>query len=109
LVSDLYREKKIEARTYRQHEAFEAAITFARAEGMIPSPESAYAIRAAIDEASTCKEKNDSKNILFVLDANSNLDLAAFKDFAEGSLEHLTSPEKEIQEALDKLPDIPSP
>jgi tryptophan synthase beta chain len=108
LISALYREQKIEAKSYRQHQAFEAAISFARAEGMIPSPESAYAIKAAMDEALSCKDKNESKNILFVVDANSNLDLETFRDFVDGSLETMPSPEKEIQEALTNCPAIPA-
>jgi tryptophan synthase beta chain len=108
LISALYRENKIEAKSYLQLQAFEAAITFARTEGMIPSPESAYAIKAVIDEAASCKEKNESKDILFILDANSNLDLSTFKDFADGALKNITSSENEIQEALNHLPAVHS-
>ncbi len=108
LISALYREKMIESRSYRQHDAFEAAITFARAEGMIPTPESAYAVRAAMDEASVCKDKNSSKDILFVMDASSHLDLAAFKDFMDGSLENLAFPEEALQKSIDQLPEVPA-
>jgi len=107
LISALYREKKIEAQIWGQHQALEAAIAFARSEGMIPSPESAYTIKAVMNEALTCKENNESKNILFMLDANSNLDLAALKDFVDGALDNMNFQENEVLEALSRLPDMP--
>jgi len=55
-----------------------------------------------------CKEKKESKNILFVLDANSHLDLSTFEDFMDGSLENLTFSEVQLQESISKLPDIRS-
>jgi tryptophan synthase beta chain len=109
LVSALYREKQIEAKTYAQRQAFEAAITFARTEGLIPSPEAAYAVAAVIDEALTCRQKKERKNILFLLDGNSNLDLGVFKDFVEGAIEDQPFPEETAQAALEKLPEVTSP
>jgi len=109
LVSALYREKQIEAKTYPQRQAFEAAITFARTEGLIPSPEASYAVATVIDEALTCKQKKERKNILFLLDGNSNLDLTVFKDFVEGAVEDQPFPEETVQAALEKLPQITPP
>jgi len=109
LVSALYREKQIEARTYAQRQAFEAAITFARTEGLIPSPEASYAVAAVIDEALACKQKKERKNILFLLNGNSNLDLAVFKDFVEGAIEDQPFPEETAQAALEELPEVTSP
>ena len=109
LVSALYREKQIEAKTYTQRQAFDAAITFARSEGLIPSPESSYAVRAAIDEALACKQQNERKNILFLLDANSNVDLATFKDFVEGAIEDQPFHEEGVQTALKELPEVALP
>ena len=106
LVSALYREKQLEARTYTQQEAFEAAITFARNEGRIPSPESAYAVKAVIDEALVCREANERKNILFVLSANSNLDISAFKDFLDGSVGDEPFHEDQVNAALENLPKV---
>lgn len=106
LVSALYREKQIEAKTYMQQQAFEAAIAFARTEGLIPSPENSYAVAAVIDEALACKQKKKSKDILFLLDGNSNLDLATFKDFAEGAIEDEIFPEEHAQAALERLPEV---
>jgi len=104
LVSALYREKKIETRVYIQREAFESAIAFARSEGRIPSPASAYTIKAVMDEALACKERKEKKSILFVLDANSNLDLASFKSFAEAAITQES--EEAYREANIELPDI---
>ena len=109
LVSALYREKQIEARTYAQGKAFEAAITFARTEGLIPSPEASYAVAAVIDEALACKQTKERKNLLFLLDGNSNLDLAVFKDFVEGAIEDHPFPGEHVQAALEELPKVSPP
>ena len=106
LVSALYRDKRIEARTYAQHEAFQAAIDFARCEGYIPSPESAYAIKAVVDEANACRERGEGKDILFVLNASGNLELDTYAEFVNGNLEDETFPEAMVNAALDQLPDV---
>ena len=107
LISSLYREKEIEARSYTQAQALEAAVMFSRAEGLIPSPESAYAVRAVVDEAVTCRENRERKNILCVLSANSNLDVDSFHEFVDGS----AGPEEEFSDeasrrALAELPTV---
>ena len=61
---------------------------------------------AVIDEALACKQNKEKKNILFLLDGNSNLDLATFKDFAEGAIEDETFSEENVQAALEKLPEV---
>jgi tryptophan synthase beta chain len=109
LVSALYREKQLEARTYTQHRAFEAAITFARTEGLMPSPEASYAVAAVIDEALACKQSKEHKNILFLLDGNSNLDLTVFKDFVEGAVQDQPFPGESVEKALEKLPKVAQP
>jgi pyridoxal-phosphate dependent TrpB-like enzyme len=108
LISALYSEKQIEARSYTQREALEAGVAFARAEGMIPSPECSYAVRAVLDEALECKEKKTRKNILFLLDANSNIDLATFKDFVDGAVEDQPFLDGAVQAALSRLPKVPA-
>jgi len=100
----LYREKQIEARTYTQLQAFEAALVFSRTEGLIPSPETSYAVKAVLDEALDSKQRNERKNILFLLDGNSNLDLTAFKNFVDGALEDQPFPEEHAKAALEQLP-----
>ncbi len=107
LISALYKEKQIEARTYTQGQAFEAAITFARSEGLIASPECAYAIKAVIDEALVCKEKKEHKNILFLFDANNNLDIGAFKEFVDGAIQEHLFPDDDMTLALERLPKLP--
>jgi hypothetical protein len=63
-------------------------------------------VAAVIDEALVCKQNKEKKNILFLLDGNSNLDLAAFKDFAEGAIEDEAFSEERVQAALAKLPEV---
>ncbi|MDD4874386.1 MAG: TrpB-like pyridoxal phosphate-dependent enzyme [Dehalococcoidales bacterium] len=106
LVSALYREKQIEAKTYSQRQALEAAITFARVEGLVTAPETAYALAAVFDEALKCKERNERKNILFLLNASGNLDLDTFKEFIGGAMEDPASSEENINAALGQLPEI---
>jgi tryptophan synthase beta chain len=86
LVSQLYHEKVIEAVAYPQTAVFEAAVQFARTEGIIPAPESSHAIRAAIDEAMKAKEEGKEKVILFNLSGHGFLDLGAYDSYFSGHL-----------------------
>ncbi len=106
LICQLYNDGLIEAKAYHQRAVFEAAVTFARAEGIIPAPESAHAVRAAIDEALLCKEEGREKVIFFNLSGHGYLDLQAYADYLEGKLEDYEYPEEKIKEALAKLPVI---
>ena len=106
LVSQLYKDGIIEARAYPQLPVFEAALTFAKTEAIIPAPESAHAIRAAIDEALICKAEGKEKCILFNLSGHGYLDLAAYDDFLNGKLVDYEYPDQAIKEALAKLPVI---
>jgi len=108
LISALYREKQIESRTCTQRQAFQAAVSFARTEGFIPSPESSYALKVVIDEALACKEQKERKNILFVMSGNTNTDIVTFKDFIEGAVEDQPFLEERVQDALQKLPSVTS-
>jgi len=108
LISALYREKYIEARICTQRQAFEAAVSFARTEGCIPSPESSYTLKVVVDEALGCKERKERKNILFVLNGNTNTDIITFKDFIEGSVEDQPFMEEQVQAALQGLPAVAS-
>ncbi len=105
-VSALYREKHIEAKVYTQRQAFDAAVMFARTEGFIPSPESSYAIKAVVDEAITCKNEKEKKNILFLLSTSSNLEITTFKKFLDGKIEDKIVTEEEVQEATANLPEV---
>jgi len=86
LVSQLYDMKLIEAAAYGQLEVFDAAITFARSEGIVPAPESAHAIKAAIDEALKAKEEGKKRVILFNLSGHGMLDLGAYDSYFAGQL-----------------------
>jgi len=87
IVSALYEKKFIEAKAYDQVPVFEAATLFAKNQGIIPAPESAHAIRAAIDEALKCKETGESKVILFNLSGHGHFDMSAYEDFMAGKLQ----------------------
>jgi tryptophan synthase beta chain len=86
IVSNLVRNGWMEAVAYPQGKVFEAAVTFARAQGPIPAPETAHAIRAVIDEALAAKETGEEKVILFNYSGHGLLDLAAYDDFNNGRL-----------------------
>jgi tryptophan synthase beta chain len=85
---------------------FEAAMTFAKSEGIIPAPESSHAIKGAIDEAMKAKEEGKEKTILFNLSGHGYLDLTAYADYMAGKLSDYEYPEEQIKESLAKLPVI---
>ncbi len=106
LVCQLYKDEIIEAVSYHQLACFEAAVTFAKSEGIIPAPESSHAIRSAIDEAMRAKEEGKEKTIFFNLSGHGYLDLSAYDDYHNGRLTDYEYPEEKIKEALAKLPVI---
>ena len=85
---------------------FEAAIQFARAEGIVPAPESAHAIRAAIDEALDAKAKGEKRVILFNLSGHGNFDMGAYEAYLSGKLEDYEYPAEAVQEAMQHLPQV---
>ena len=106
IVSALYNQQIIEAVAYRQTPVFEAAITFARSEGILPAPESSHAIRAAIDEALKARESGEKKTILFNLSGHGHFDLTAYDNYLSGKLEDFEYPVEKVHEALELLPKI---
>lgn len=106
LVSQLYHEGFIEAKAVGQTAIFEAATLFARHEGILPAPESAHAIRVAIDEAIQAKEEGKERTILFGLSGHGHFDLAAYDAYHEGKLEDFDYPDEMIQKALSELPRV---
>jgi len=106
LVCQLYKDKLIEAEAYKQNACFEAAVLFAKAEGIIPAPESSHAIRGAINEALKAKEEGKERTIFFNLSGHGYLDLAAYADYLAGNLTDYELPESEIKKALASLPQI---
>lgn len=108
LVSLLYEQGLIEATAVPQTRVFEAALQFARSEGLVPAPESAHAIRAAIDEALACKESGEAKTILFGLSGHGHFDMGAYDSYFAGELVDYEHPEEEIKAALANLPNVGS-
>ena len=106
LVSQLYHEGLIEAQAYHQTGVFQSALVFARAEGILPAPETAHAIHSAIVEAKRADEEGKERAILFNLSGHGFLDLAAYDDFLAGKLVDHEHPESQIREALSRLPKV---
>jgi len=106
LISLLVNHGDIEARAVHQLATFESAITFTRAEGIVPAPESAHAIRAAIDEALVCKEEGKKKVILFNLSGHGHFDMSAYDDYRAGKLHDYEYPQAAIEKAMADLPEI---
>jgi tryptophan synthase beta chain len=108
MVCGLVRAGLVEARAYRQSETFEAALRFARTEGIIPAPEPAHAIRAVIEEAEQATEAGEERTILFGLCGHGHFDLAAYDAYLAGELEDPEFSDEEIEAALARLPDAPA-
>lgn len=106
LVSQLYHDGLVEAVAYGQNDVFEAAVNFARIEGILPAPESSHAIRAAIDEALKCKQSGEKKVILFCLSGHGHFDLAAYEAYLSGSLKDVEYTEEILAEGFKNLPQI---
>jgi tryptophan synthase beta chain len=104
LVSQLVHEGIAEAVAYHQNPVFEAAVTFARHEGIIPAPESSHAIRGAIDEALRAREAGEARVIVFNLSGHGHFDMAAYDNYFAKKLEDFELPQSEIDEALKNLP-----
>lgn len=103
-LSQLYDDGLMEAVSVKQTDVFEAAEKFARIEGILPAPESAHAIKVAIDEAIKCKEKGEEKTIVFGLTGTGYFDMVAYEKFHDGKMENYIPTDEEIQESLSKLP-----
>ncbi len=103
-ISHLYHLGIIEARAYHQTAVFDAAVQFARTEGIVPAPESAHAIRAAIDEALAAREAGERRVILFNLSGHGHFDLGAYDRYFAGELEDYAYPAEKVREAMQHLP-----
>lgn len=106
LVSQLYHEGHLEAMAVPQLATFEAGVQFARAEGILPAPESCHAIRAALDEALRCKRTGETKTLLINLSGHGHFDMAAYDKYFAGELSDYEYPAQEIQAALKRLPEV---
>jgi tryptophan synthase beta chain len=106
-MSALVHHGDIEARAVKQLETFAAAVQFTRAEGILPAPESAHAIRAAIDEALKCKASGEKKVIAFNLSGHGHFDMTAFEQYHHGKLEDYEYPVEAVEDAMKHLPKVP--
>ncbi|MFL5781628.1 MAG: TrpB-like pyridoxal phosphate-dependent enzyme, partial [Thermoleophilaceae bacterium] len=108
LLCGLVKAGLIDAVAYRQNETFEAAVRFARTEGLLPAPEPAHAIRAAIAEAEAAKEAGEPRVILFGLCGHGHFDMSAYDAYLSGTLEDVEFSEADMQAALERLPEAPA-
>ena len=106
LVCKLYDEGVIEARAVSQLTTFEAALAFSRAEGILPAPEAAHAVRGAMDEALRCKREGRAETIVFNLCGHGLLDLSAYEAYLGGTLTDFEYPGEKIEAALKGLPQV---
>ncbi len=106
VLSELYHEGLMEARSVEQTKVFEAAEYFARVEGILPAPESSHAIRVAIDEALRCKETGEEKTILFGLTGTGYFDLYAYQKFNDGQMDDYIPTDEELAASFAKLPKL---
>ena len=107
LVSHLYKLNLIEARAYTQRPCFEAGLTFARTEGIVPAPEATHAIKGAVDEALRCKAEGVSRTILFNLSGHGHFDMAAWDSYLSGAMVDYELPDAEIARALKDIESMP--
>lgn len=103
IVSQLLKDHLMEAVDIQQLETFEAGCLFARAEGIIPAPESCHAIAAAIQEANKCKETGEEKVILFNLSGHGLIDMSAYDQYLSGNLTNYTLTDKDIEKSLGEV------
>ena len=106
VLSELYDEGLMEARSVEQTKVFEAAEQFARIEGILPAPESSHAIRVAIDEALKCKETGEEKTIVFGLTGTGYFDMVAYEKFHNGEMTDYIPTDAELKPGFDALPEI---
>jgi tryptophan synthase beta chain len=106
LVSHLKELGLIDAKAYHQTRCFQAAVQFARAEGIIPAPEASHAVACAVDEALRCKAEGKSETILFNLSGHGHFDMGAYIAYFEGKLVDVEYDEKALARALEELPEV---
>ena len=107
-VSALVDHGDIEARAVQQLATFEAAVQFSKAEGIIPAPESAHAIRVAIDEALKCRERGEQKVIAFNLSGHGHFDMTAYEQYHQGKLVDYEYPDELVHETMSHPPKVPA-
>lgn len=106
ILSQLYHDGYMESRAVEQSSVFEAAVKFARVEGILPAPESSHAIKVAIDEALKCKETGEEKTIVFGLTGTGYFDLVAYEQFNSKTMTDSIPTDEDIAASLAKLPKL---
>ena len=106
VLSQLYHDGYMTARSVEQTSVFAAAEQFARIEGILPAPESSHAIRVAIDEALKCKETGEEKTILFGLTGTGYFDMVAYQKFNDGKMGDYIPTDEELQASIDRMPKV---
>lgn len=108
ILSKLYHDGYMEAVSVEQTKVFEAAVLFAKKETILPAPESAHAIRTAIDEALKCKETGESKTILFGLTGTGYFDMTAYSSYLNKTMQDYIPTDEDLKRGFDALPKIPN-
>ncbi len=106
ILSQLYDDGLMEARSYEQTSVFAAAETFARTEGILPAPESSHAIKGAIDEALRCKETGEEKTIIFGLTGTGYFDMTAYESFNDGRMSDYIPTDEDLAKGFASIPRI---
>ncbi len=106
IVSKLYHDGYIDAVAVEQTKVFEAAVTFAKSEGILPAPESSHTIREVVDQALKCKETGEKKTIVFCLTGTGFFDLAAYSAYNNNTMSDYIPTDAELQKGFDTLPKI---
>ncbi len=106
VISQLYHDGYLRAVSVEQSKVFEAAVMFAKCEGILPAPESAHAIRAAVDEALQCRREGKKKVILFGLTGTGYFDMAAYKQYNDGTMTDTIPTDADLQKGFATIPDI---
>ncbi len=107
VVSQLYHDKQLEAVSVEQKSVFEAAVSFARVEGILPAPESAHAIRVAMDQALECKRTGKKKRILFGLTGTGYFDMSAYMQYNNGVMTDVIPTDADLEKGFATIPDLP--
>ncbi len=106
IVSELYDQGLIKARSVEQTDVFKAATEFARVEGILPAPESSHAIKVAIDEALKCKETGEEKNIVFGLTGTGYFDMVAYQKYNDGEMSDYIPTDDDLKKSIVQLPQV---
>ena len=106
ILSQLYHDGLMEARSVEQTSVFEAAEQFARVEGILPAPESAHAIRAAVDEALRCKETGEEKTIIFGLTGTGYFDMTAYEKYNDGKMSDYIPTDEDLAKGFAGIPNV---